>query len=193
MNVVFALFAMSLTMSGGDEIIVRADRNVCGSNSLLAIIYFLGGSMDRRKLDSLLPVEKAPFSMRQLNDAAVHLGYITEAYHFENKNKISFEHPAILHIKKKDTSMSPDHFMACVGETTEGLVVVDFPRDPFLLDRQRLFQIWDGDALFIVQSKNKKYELMYFLESNGFVFGIAFVAIASVLPTINVFRKSRNA
>jgi ABC-type bacteriocin/lantibiotic exporter with double-glycine peptidase domain len=129
--------------------IVYVDRNTCGLNSLSLVLAFLSSNPDQSELSDLLPIDKAPFSFEELDSAACRLGYKTSLVHWRSVHGASFDCPTILHIRSKRSSGVPDHFLACFGETSDGLFVAEFPYPPFILPRHRLEQIWSGDALYI--------------------------------------------
>lgn len=127
----------------------RLDRNACGLNSLALINTFLGASEGRGQLERLLPMSRAPFSYRDVEGAARHVGRKTYLVHWGSKSSATFACPAILHIRANQPTGPPDHFLACFGETAEGLVVAEFPHPPFILPRSKLEPLWDGDVLYV--------------------------------------------
>ncbi len=141
-------FGLSLVMLAADGD-ARTDRNACGLNSLTLALAFLSDDPDQGPLNDLLPMDQAPFSFADLDGAARRLGYKTYLVRWTSHGAATFDCPAILHIRAKRSSSEPDHFLACFGETAEGLIVAEFPDAPFVLPRHRLERIWDGDVLYI--------------------------------------------
>jgi ABC-type bacteriocin/lantibiotic exporter with double-glycine peptidase domain len=118
-------------------------------NSLTLLLAFLSGDSDQSELTQLLPIERAPFSLLELESAARAQGFETELARWRWPKEAALTCPAILHVRGKDSSTAPDHFLASFGETADGLCVAEFPKKPFILPRRRLEQIWRGDVLYI--------------------------------------------
>lgn len=127
----------------------RADRKVCGRNGLGLVLAHLGAPTDFARLDSLLPNDRAPFSFAEVEEAARTAGRRTHLVRWKRPGEADFRGPSILHLRMGKSSTEADHFLACFGETSEGLCVAEFPNKPFFLPRHRLEQIWDGDVLYI--------------------------------------------
>ncbi len=142
------LFASILVCSlNTDE--ARSDAKICGLNSLYLVARYLDEDKQLGPLEQLLPTNKAPFSMAELDNAARSLGFNTSARHFMKKESVDFPSPAILHLRIKEDATQPDHFLACFGENSDGLIVAELPQEPFVIPRYRLLEIWDGDILYI--------------------------------------------
>src|SRR5579883_665495 len=161
---------------------VRADRNACGLNSMTLALAFLSGEPDQGELARRLPLDHAPFSLAELDAAARSLGYETFLARWHSVGEAEFGCPAILHIRANENSRSPDHFLACFGETAGGLCVAEFPRKPFILPRRRLERIWDGDVLSIDhpgRATISRLQREAFLSTAGLVVGVGLVAFLS--------------
>jgi len=131
---------------------VRIDENLCGFHALAVIARQLRESPDRTRLESLLPPARAPFSLHEIGEAAQKLGFRTYAIHWTEPAVAAFECPAILHVKRDHTSREPDHFVACVGQVNGSVCLIDFPRDPVMVEIGKLCEWWQGDALLIENS-----------------------------------------
>jgi hypothetical protein len=68
---------------------------------------------------------------------------------WREKSAATFTCPAVVHVRASRSSVAPDHFIACFGETTDGLCVGEFPNAPFVMSRARFNDFWDGDVLYI--------------------------------------------
>jgi ABC-type bacteriocin/lantibiotic exporter with double-glycine peptidase domain len=147
---------MVLAVQDGDG--TRTDRNLCGLNSLTLVLSFLSDDPHQEEIDKLLPIERAPFSLAELDSAARQLGYKTSLIHWNSVADAVFDCPAIIHLRARQTSTEPDHFVACFGETSEGLCLAEFPSPPFMLPRHRLDRFWDGDVLYIEKPNGKVVE-----------------------------------
>ena len=143
-----AILSIAL-LSMDDRVDSRLDRNACGLNSLALLNAFLGAPEGRGPLEQVLPMSRAPFSYRDLESAAIHVGLKTYLVHWGSKSRATFACPSILHIRANRPTGPPDHFLACFGETAEGLVVAEFPHPPFVLPRSKLEPLWDGDVLYV--------------------------------------------
>ena len=142
------ILVIGLSISGlSDD--VRADRDACGLNNLTLVLAYLSGDPDQPGLAQLLPLKRAPFSLAELELAAHSLGYDTELARWRRPKQASFRCPAILHIRRSESSTAPDHFLACFGESADGICVAEFPRPPLILSRRRLERVWDGDLLYV--------------------------------------------
>jgi len=142
------VIALSLSLLGQSND-ARADRDVCGLNSMTLVLAFLSGDPDQSELAGRLPLERAPSSLTDLDWSARGLGYETYLARWRSPAEAAFRSPTILHIRGNESSRVPDHFLACFGETAAGLCVAEFPGKPFILPRSRLERIWNGDVLYV--------------------------------------------
>ncbi len=127
----------------------KADGPLCGRNGLGLALTFLDGTFHSEALDELLPSNRAPYSMADLERASHALGKRTFAAHWTRIGEATLDGPVILHVRSNPSTLQPNHYLVCFGETAMGLCVVDYPRQPFLLQRHQLTDTWDGDALYI--------------------------------------------
>jgi predicted double-glycine peptidase len=138
----------------------RVDRNVCGRISLMSVLHFVSGNSHAEELGHLLPNERAPFSMAEIEAAARTLGYQTRLMSWSSKTQAAFPCPAVVHVRARGTSGSPDHFIACFGETAGGLCVGDFPLPPFSVSREDFNDYWAGHTLYIDQPRSLRMHLL---------------------------------
>jgi len=138
----------------------RVDRNVCGRVSLMAVLHFVSGRSFAEELERLLPDDQAPFSLAQLDSAAKPLGFQTRLMHWNSKSQAEFPCPAIVHVRARGTSVSPNHFIACFGETAQGLCVCDFPLEPFSVSRQDFNDYWQGHSLYVDSAAGRRLMLL---------------------------------
>jgi len=132
-----------------DDAEVRVDRNMCGYNSMMLVLAYLNVPSGALKMRALMPPEQAPFTFAQLEACARMCGCRTYLTRYSDRERAKFACPAILHVRATTNSSIPDHFVACFGETRDGLVAADFPGEPVIVPRFRLLEFWDGDVLFI--------------------------------------------
>lgn len=169
-----------------------AGRLACGINSVTLALNYLGKSTDENTLRRLLPIERAPFSLKELEDAATQMGMKTRSYHWESPKTAKFLCPSILHIRGNSLDGPPDHFVVCFGETKAGLCVAEFPQHPTILSREKLEQIWDGDALYIENMDGAVIDQL----DHGFRNRLIVIAIVGMLittSTILLRRRYRDA
>lgn len=163
----------------------RVDRNVCGRVSLMAVLHFVSGQSFAEELERLLPDDQAPFSLAQLDSAAKSLGFQTRLMHWNSKSQAEFPCPAVVHVRARGTSVSPNHFIACFGETPQGLCVCDFPLEPFSVSRQDFNDYWQGHSLYIDSAAGRRLMLL------GSPLWIRLIAVdAGVLILVAVFCRS---
>jgi len=147
------ILCLVAAVSGLDD--ARLDRDMCGLNSLAVVSAFVQKNPNRSIFDHLLPAEKAPFSLAELERAAGELGLKTYLATWSSKSQARFECPGILHVRARPDSKSPDHFVACMGMTDDKVCIVDFPSAPRLVARDDLLAAWEGDVLYIQGSDGR--------------------------------------
>jgi ABC-type bacteriocin/lantibiotic exporter with double-glycine peptidase domain len=122
---------------------------MCGPNNLALVLAYLNDNLDVRLVDNKLRGDGTPYSVQELKRIATELGYKTTLIHWNEREKASFNCPALLHVRGSRGATSPDHFIACFGDVDSRVCIGDFPRSPFILANANLYQIWDGDALYV--------------------------------------------
>jgi ABC-type bacteriocin/lantibiotic exporter with double-glycine peptidase domain len=140
------MFTAQLVVSDQE---VRTDRQICGLNCLKVISSCLGDTISEIRFEEILPKSKAPYSMADLSDAAVSLGYSALAMHASDLENQRFDRLAILHIRGRKESEKPDHFIVLFGQRDGRYLIEDFPSDPFFVTKQQLMSVWEGDFLEI--------------------------------------------
>jgi hypothetical protein len=134
---------------GGDS---RIDAEVCGRNALGIVAAYHRArvtDLDLEYLDRLLPNAKSPFSFADLKRASETIGLEAHLVHWRNKNAVRLDCAAILRVRAQPGSPEADHFIACFGAAGDGIVVADFPGATTTVPRDRLFDIWDGEMLYV--------------------------------------------
>jgi ABC-type bacteriocin/lantibiotic exporter with double-glycine peptidase domain len=131
---------------------VRTDRQICGLNCLKVISSSLGDKISEPRFEEILPKSNAPYSMADLSDAAVSLGYTALAMHSDNIDNQVGKNISILHIRGRKESEKPDHFVVLFGQKEGRYLIEDFPGDPFFVTKQQLMSVWEGDYLEIGKS-----------------------------------------
>jgi len=178
----------------GQSADARADRNACGLNSMTMALAFLSGDPDQGELARRLPLERAPFTLADLDSAARSLGYETYLARWRLPGEAVFGCPTILHIRGKESSRVPDHFLVCFGETAAGLCVAEFPGKPFVLPRRRLERIWDGDLLYVDRpgrTSISRFRHEAFWGAAGLVLGVSSVSLLSSRLIYEAWRGRR--
>jgi len=113
------------------------------------VAAFLNLDAEGHVLNEVLPEQNAPYSLAELDEAGRTIGLNTYLVKWSAKTTARFNCPAVLYIRGSRLSPSADHFIACLGESGDKLCVVDFPRKPQLVDRERVFTRWDGEVLYL--------------------------------------------
>jgi len=127
----------------------RIDRNVCGRVSLMCVLHFVSGKSYDLELQRLLPDERAPFSIAEIEVAARTLGFETRLVKWATPSQATFPCAAVVHVRTKTASANPDHFVACYGESAGGLCIGNFPAQPFVISRSQFNEFWSGYALYV--------------------------------------------
>ena len=170
---------------------IRADREVCGLNCLVLIDQFLQDGKNYEEIVARLPVEKAPFSLHELQQAAEQIGYNAWIVKWQDVNEATFECPSILYIKGKNDSLGLDHFIPCFGETSQGLCFAEFPGRPAILNKSRLPTIWQGDMLYIEGAHGNVVNSLKASIQWNWYFKLSFVVTAAVALGILLTRSLR--
>jgi ABC-type bacteriocin/lantibiotic exporter with double-glycine peptidase domain len=124
-------------------------REQCGKYSLSLAANYLNGEHGQEVWDQLLPSDRAPFSLADLESAARQAGLDTLLVQWADPSAADLRDVCILHVKASESSVQPDHFVTCFGTDRSAVLLGDYPNTPSWVSRDKLRRYWSGTALYI--------------------------------------------
>src|SRR5262245_39734997 len=79
---------------------VQMDRNLCGRHALAIVAQYAGAPISSKAMDAVLPVEGAPFSLADLDQAARAVGLTTDLVRSRSVGNPDLTSPSILYWRK---------------------------------------------------------------------------------------------
>jgi ABC-type bacteriocin/lantibiotic exporter with double-glycine peptidase domain len=125
------------------------EQKYCGRHAIALVTSFVTGEEPSQVWDHLLPVDRAPFSLSELEQAAREAGFDTALVRWSDFNAAVLDCPCILYIKTSRYSAQPDHFIACLGSKDSAVCLADYPRWPSWVARENLRDVWSGVVLYV--------------------------------------------
>lgn len=151
---VFIVLSLMFLISTGADSVVTAQflpyyREVtCGPNCLYAVCLLKSVDTTLEKVYQLAEVTEKGTSMQNLLDVAKSLGLNPQPLKTTLKNLATTNAYAIVHLKQ-------NHFVLCVGWRGDELVIVDPPKDAYLMSKKDFQDQWTGYALLFDRATDK--------------------------------------
>lgn len=126
----------------------------CGANCLYAVCLLKSFDTTLKEVYRLANITEKGTSMLDLTEAATKLGLHPQPLKTTVKKLQKTDAYAIVHLKR-------NHFVLCVGWRGDDLVVVDPPKDAYLMKRKDFQEQWTGYALLFERTTKSNKDSLH--------------------------------
>lgn len=151
------ILSASTAQMNNEQVIIAPQ--MCGLHSVALVVNSLKESdhLTWNELCELLPPDRAPFSLSQIEFAAHKLGFETLALEWPDGVRPSFPCPAILQLF---TPAGDSHFITCFGELGGNVVLADFPGPVQIVPFEHLSAKWRGVTLYVSRRDDSRLKVL---------------------------------
>jgi ABC-type bacteriocin/lantibiotic exporter with double-glycine peptidase domain len=145
---ILPLILLGLTCSGSPVSDITEPK-CCGRHALSLVASFLGVEQPSVSWVHLLHDDDAPFSLDQLQEAALKAGLETLLVEWADPSSADLQCPCVLYARVSEESSEVNHFVACFGQKGDYVCLADYPRRPTMVPVEKLRRVWTGAVLYI--------------------------------------------
>jgi ABC-type bacteriocin/lantibiotic exporter with double-glycine peptidase domain len=126
----------------------------CGQHCVYIAARVLACDFPLSRLHSLVPLDGAPRSLAELQNAVKELGLVCEPVEWPRDGIPLVVSPTIIHVVVKG-HREPHHFVIALPYDMERVVLVDHPQAPIVVPWEEIHRIWTGRVLHIAKNRSE--------------------------------------